>query len=102
MGFDNIIEDCRKMALVSIEGVDLQPLLDRCEILRENDTCLSGWIRILQCAELVLVQEQTPQGEVLLRRVGNEDEAITLVDDRLATYERMWDGCGCKIHYHEE
>ena len=25
--------------------------------------------------------------------------AVHFVDDRLAAYERMWDGCGCKIDY---
>lgn len=48
-----------------------------------------------------LVQEQTPSGEVLVRRFATRDDADAFVDDRLQTYDRMWDGCGCKVRYYE-
>ncbi len=47
-----------------------------------------------------LVQEETPDGQILLRRLGSREAAEEFVEDRLATYERMWDGCGCKVDYH--
>ena len=28
------------------------------------------------------------------------ETAERFVEDRLSDYERMWDGCGCKIEYH--
>ena len=46
-----------------------------------------------------MVQEQTTNGEILVHEVGSEAAAQRVVDDRLATYERMWDGCGCKVDY---
>ena len=30
---------------------------------------------------------------------GGESEARAFVEERLETYDRMWDGCGCKVHY---
>ena len=47
----------------------------------------------------ILVQEETPEREVLVRKLASIDAANGLVDGRLADYERMWDGCGCKIDY---
>jgi len=35
-----------------------------------------------------------------VRRLGGEDEARAFIRDRLDTYDRMWDGCGCKIDYY--
>ena len=50
-------------------------------------------------AGLVVVQEQTSQGQLLGRVLPSVDEANRLVDDRLAAYDRMWNGCGCRIDY---
>ncbi len=77
----------------------LVALMDAVEVVRDADTCLAGRIRILVADDVVMVQEQTQQGEILVRRVESRAAADALVDDRLATYERMWDGCGCKVDY---
>jgi hypothetical protein len=45
------------------------------------------------------VQESDPEGTVYLRAMADREAAEAFVSDRLATYERMWDGCGCKVHY---
>jgi hypothetical protein len=36
----------------------------------------------------------------VIRRLADEAAAARFVADRLATYERMWDGCGCRIDYY--
>ena len=38
-----------------------------------------------------LVEDSKP-GEKVVRPLANEKEARALIDDRLAAYERMWDG----------
>ena len=48
----------------------------------------------------IVIQEETPNGEVLLRRLDSRASAEQFVEGWLADYERMWDGCGCKIDYH--
>ena len=35
----------------------------------------------------------------VLRRLLDEEEAHRFVARRLEQYERMWDGCGCRIDY---
>ena len=52
---------------------------------------------------LLVVQEKTTDNKaIVVRRFRSLDEAELFVEERLATYERMWDGCGCKIDYYEE
>jgi len=94
-----IIREVSKDAVVKIDRDSLTALLERAEAIREEDTALAGRIRILSLDAHILVQEETPEREVLVRRLSSIDRANRMVDRRLADYERMWDGCGCKIDY---
>jgi hypothetical protein len=94
-----IVERLSPQSVVTLDPTSLEALLEATEILRDEDTCLAGRIRILALQGAVMVQEQNEQGRILVRRFGSEDAAQSFVDDRLATYERMWDGCGCTIDY---
>jgi hypothetical protein len=94
-----LIERIQQLGVVSIDPERLPGLLEATETLRADDTRLAGWIRILRLEGQILIQEQTPDGEVLLRGVTTRDAAERFVDGRLADYERMWDGCGCRIDY---
>jgi hypothetical protein len=63
---------------------------------------LIGYLRIYLCLRnIVLVQEETPDREVLVRIRPTREAAEEFVAHRLETYERMWDGCGCKVDYSE-
>ena len=79
----------------------LSGLLETAEVLRQDNTCVAGWIRILSVDGAILVQEETPDGNALARRMPSIEDANDFVNDRLGIYERMWDGCGCKINYFE-
>ncbi|HSL18396.1 MAG TPA: hypothetical protein VLB51_10880 [Methylomirabilota bacterium] len=101
MAVDDLLESLARDRIVSLERDELEALLEGALTLRDDDTILAGRIRILAFEGRTLVQEQTTAGEFLVREVGSEAAAERLVDDRLATYERMWDGCGCKVDYRE-
>jgi len=94
-----LMREISQKVVAIIDRGDLAALLERAEVVREEDTILAGRIRILSLDEQVLVQEETPDRDVLVRELVSIDEANRLVDSRLADYERMWDGCGCKIDY---
>jgi len=102
MDFSELREQIEKQALIALGGEDLLLLLEASETIREEDTCLAGSIRILSLDGRVLVQEETPDGEILVHRLGSREAAERFVADRLATYDRMWDGCGCRIDYHQQ
>jgi hypothetical protein len=94
-----ILGQIQRQAIVTLGPEELGELLELAETVREVDTCLSGWIRILTIADNLIVQEQTPEGEVLVRRMASIEDAERFVEQRLIAYERMWDGCGCRIDY---
>lgn len=71
---------------------ELDALLGTAEVLREENTGVAGMLRVLLLNGRVLVQEQTPQRELLLRSRESVGEAMAFVDRRLKIYERMWDG----------
>jgi hypothetical protein len=95
------LEQLERQAIVALAPEQLGELLQSAETVREVNTCLSGWLRILSIAGTALIQEQTPEGEFLVRSMPSIEDAECFVERRLATYERMWDGCGCTIDYHE-
>ena len=70
----------------------LKSLLETAEVLRKENTGIAGWIRVLSVDENIVVQEQDPEGTVFIRYPPSVEEADAFVDDRLETYERMWDG----------
>jgi hypothetical protein len=84
---------------MKIDRETLAGLLEAADVLRQDDTCIAGMIRILSVDGVILVQEETPDREVLARGMATREDADAFVNDRLEIYERMWDGCGCKINY---
>jgi hypothetical protein len=97
---DDVIERLEAGGVVEIDRDELDRLLARAATVRDDDTRLSGSIRVLVLGDVVVLQEETPRGVLLVRRLATVEDADRLVDDRLATYERMWDGCGCKVDYY--
>lgn len=95
-------EQIEKQAIIALDGEALSELLEAAEVVRADDTCVAGWIRILEIEGLYAVQEQTSEGEVLIRNLNSREAAERFIENRLTDYERMWDGCGCKIDYHGE
>lgn len=85
--------------VVELTEVELDRLRVSAETLRDEDTLVAGRIRILSIDGLIVVQEQTPQRRFLVRALPSLERAREFVDDRLAVYERMWDGCGCRVDY---
>ena len=71
------------------------------KILRTIDTGLSGSISILDgLARGVVVMEEPKPDERVLRRLSDAAAAEEFVAERLRLYDRMWDGCGCRVDYY--
>lgn len=70
----------------------LDAVLALAPTVRTVDAGLGGAIRVLDAAGTVVVQEQAPDGRLLLRRRHDRAAADEFVAGRLAIYERMWDG----------
>jgi hypothetical protein len=89
----------KKVLLLPV--AELEALLNTGEIIVEKDTIVNGKVRILNLAGSILFQEITAKDELALRKFTRLKDAENLVNDRLAVYENMWNGCGCKVNYYE-
>jgi hypothetical protein len=98
---DAVLEKLGQASRLDLSPAELSNLLEEAELVREEDTCISGMIRILRLKNTVLVQEQTPDHEIVLRIRPTVEAEEEFVAGRLEAYERMWDGCGCKVDYSE-
>jgi hypothetical protein len=100
MNNSNILTEFKykKVKLISQEEFDI--ILKQSKIVKESNTMISGLIRILLYNRNILVQETTPKDEIAVRFMESEGEANEFVEKRMVTYEKMWDGCGCKVDYY--
>ena len=75
-------------------------LRERCAVVRTEDTRFNGLIHVLRTDddELILA-EQTLDRQPVIRRVESLAEAEEIIRSRLEIYDRMWDGCGCKVDF---
>lgn len=101
MDAGELIQKLNERGVVEIDRDDLSDIVEVFESMRAVDTGLAGWIRILSHDGEIVVQEETPERKILVRKFDSAEEAGAFVDRRLADYDRMWNGCGCKIDYHE-
>ena len=62
-------------------------------------TGLAGDIILCEYGGSVLVVENPSPDAVFARLLESPEAAAAFVDKRMEAYERMWDGCGCNVHY---
>ena len=71
------------------------------EIITDRNTLISDHIRIRKINNEIIVQGKTDKNEIALHRLADESSAVNFVNERLEIYEKMWDGCGCKVKYYD-
>ncbi len=101
MTTEEIFSKASNSKYLIIEDNELDSVLKSAEIIREEDTHLSDFIRLLKVNDTLFIQEITFKKEVLLRKMDSMKDADLFIQERLDYYERKWDGCGCKIDYYE-
>jgi hypothetical protein len=96
-----ILNELEQRFVVLREQADLETILAEAEELEMHDTLISDYIRIMSYNGRTFTQELTLKNEVALRGFESLQKAQEFVTDRLAVYEKMWDGCGCKVDYYK-
>ena len=91
--------ETEKYLIISDE--ELTDLLKSSQIIFEQDTRLCDFIKILKFEDHFYLQEKTNLGEIIIRQFKNKADAMNLLNYRMEIYDKMWDGCGCKINYYE-
>ena len=95
-----ILSRLEKESYVELKGEEWEALLAEAELVREEKPVLAEAIRLLRIDGTTVVQETSDRREILLRRFEDDAEADAFIRERLETYDRMWDGCGCRIDYY--
>jgi len=101
MNLPKVIYSTKKKNYSIISKEDLNEILLKSKILIEKDTHISDKIRLLKFNDELILQEKTTKDEYLIRIMKSKEEAEELIKERLEIYDKMWDGCGCKVNYYE-
>ena len=101
MNLKKILSAAKKDKYHIINKEELEKLLSQSKTLIEKDTHISDKIRLLKLDNDLIIQEKTTKDELLIRFVKTKKEAEDLIAQRLEIYDKMWDGCGCKVDYNE-
>lgn len=96
-----LIEGLERGAVVAMPVAEWQDLASSFEVIEDADTFVAGRITLARGpGDVVVVVEEPKRDERAVRRMADLAGARALIADRLATYERMWNGCGCKVDYY--
>jgi hypothetical protein len=85
--------------IVTLETAEWEKLAGGFEEVERHATFLAGDLVIARDPAGMVAVEQPSSRERVVRRLA-DDQVRAFVKDRLDTYERMWDGCGCKVEYY--
>ena len=71
------------------------------EEVERHATGLAGDLVLIRVGDTLAAVEAPEPGVRVVRRLGTPTAAAEFVTRRLGQYERMWEGCGCRIDYYE-
>jgi hypothetical protein len=100
MNLDELQQRLTEGHIVALDESEWLAVAPQLCVVETHDTMMRGHLVIVDTSSgLVAVEEPEPKKRVL-RLLGDRQAASVFVSERLATYERMWDGCGCRIDYY--
>jgi len=70
------------------------------EEVERHPTFVAGELLIVRGGARLAAVEAPSSGERVIRRLADAEEVRRFVKQRLDQYERMWDGCGCRVDYY--
>jgi len=97
---DELVARLADGGILSVSTPEWERAAERFEEVERHDTYLAGDLVILRGPHGLVALESPRQAERVLRPLADDAVARQFVADRLALYERMWDGCGCKVDYY--
>jgi len=90
----------RTEPIVRLAAAEWEALAPGFEEVERHHTAVAGSLVIIRAGGTLAAVEQPRPDERVVRRLDDEDAMRAFVGERMATYERMWDGCGCKVDYY--
>lgn len=97
---DELLQRLAEEGIVPLTAAEWQKVRDAFEVVERHPTFLAGELVIAHSEAGLIAVEEPRDGERVVRRLGDESAMRAFVKERMDTYERMWDGCGCKVDYY--
>ena len=95
-----LVERLSTQPIVPLEVAEWEEIADQFEVTERHPTFIAGELLIVRVDSRYAAVEQPANDKRVVRRLDTLDEVRRFVTGRLEDYERMWDGCGCKINYY--
>ena len=92
MTSNELLQELKASQIVPLTAADWAVMSDRFETLESHNTCLAGELRIISTGIGYAAVEQPKPHLRVVRILGDKDAVRRFVEDRLAAYDRMWDG----------
>ena len=86
--------------IVTLDLAEWEALSPSFRETERHPTHIRGDLVIVRDSVGAVAVEEPANGKRVLRRLTDDAEVRRFVQDRLDTYDRMWDGCGCKVEYY--
>ena len=97
----NILSKLAEGEILSFTSQEFREYLAEFMEVKHVDTRMKGNIYLLRKEDRCFIAESPDQDTIAMREVESLEAGETFVQKRLDTYDRMWDGCGCRIDYFE-
>ncbi len=86
--------------IVAVPAAEWAEIEAEFEEVERHDTLVAGDLLIVRGRAGLAAVEQPSLEQRVVRAMSDITEARGFVQGRLEQYERMWDGCGCKVDYY--
>lgn len=101
MTADELRRALQAAPIVRLAAAEWDAIAPAFEEVERHHTVVAGSLVIIRADGALAAVEQPRPDERVVRRLDGEDAARAFVRERMDQYERMWDGCGCKVEYYE-
>ncbi len=100
MTADQLDQQLSTESVLCLYAAEWTSIAEEFEQIGRHRTSVAGDILIMRGKSgLFAVEQPTPETRVV-RALSDTSEASRFVAERMDQYERMWDGCGCRIDYY--
>jgi len=96
----DVVKRLSEQPVLTLQLSEWESVADQFDEVERHRTHIKGDIVIFRIEDGFAAVEEPVANERVMRLLKDMKEVRSFVTDRLETYERMWDGCGCKIDYH--
>jgi hypothetical protein len=95
-----LTEQLRAERILAVGAEVWRALADQFNEIERHATGIAGDLIIIRTPAGLAAVEQPNSTQRVIRLLTGDIEGRQFVRQRMEQYERMWDGCGCKVDYY--